>query len=85
MLGGLSISKKVGLEIGYFHDFDKGQPIEYIYYLESKNPERYPATTEYGFPTEYSRLTGLSVQLSLSTKIFEKKPAKAKAAKKPAK
>lgn len=87
VLGGLSISQKVGLEIGYFHDFDKGQPIEYIYVLEPKNPARYPATTEYGFPTEYSRLTGLSCQLSLSTKIFEKKPAKAKtkAVKKPAK
>ncbi|MDD5062163.1 MAG: hypothetical protein PHC43_05475 [Candidatus Marinimicrobia bacterium] len=85
VLGGLSIARKVGLEIGYFHDFDKGQPIEYIYYLEAKNSERYLATTEYGFPTEYSRLTGLSVQLSLSTKLFEKKPAKSKAAKKPTK
>ncbi|HRS52289.1 MAG TPA: hypothetical protein P5268_09940 [Candidatus Marinimicrobia bacterium] len=71
-LGGLSFSKKVGLEIGYFHDFDKGQPIEHIFDWDSYNPERYPATTEYGFPTEYSRLTGLSCQLSLSMKIFEK-------------
>lgn len=84
-LGGLSISQKVGLEIGYFHDFDKSQPIEYIFSLDPQNPAKYPATTEYGFPTEYSRLTGLSFQLSLSTKIFEKKPAKAKTVKKPAK
>jgi hypothetical protein len=75
-LGGLSISQKVGLEIGYFHDFDKGQPIEKIFTLDPQNPARYPATTEYGFPTEYSRLAGISLQLSLNTKIFEKKPAK---------
>jgi len=85
VLGGLSISKKVGLELGYFHDFDKGQPIEYILNPDPQNPARYPAMTEYGFPTEYSRLTGLSLQLSLSTKIFEKKPAKAKPVKKSAK
>ncbi|HOG74694.1 MAG: hypothetical protein KA076_06275 [Candidatus Marinimicrobia bacterium] len=75
-LGGLSFSKKVGLEIGYFHDFDKGQPIEHIFDWDSYNPERYPATTEYGFPTEYSRLTGISCQLSLSMQIFGKKSAK---------
>ncbi len=84
-LGGLQISRKIGLEIGYFHDFDKGQPIEYIFDPEPQNAAKYPATTEYGFPTEYSRLAGISFQLSLNTKIFEKKPAKAKAANKPAK
>jgi len=81
-LGGVSIAQKVSVEVGYFHDFDRSQPIEYLFSLKPKNPARYPATTEYGFPSEYSRLTGLSFQVALSTKIFEKKPAKSKPVKK---
>ncbi len=69
MLVGISIEKKWGLELGYFHDFDKGQPIEYLFDPEPKNA----AVTDYGLPSENSRLVGLSLQLSLNTKIFSKK------------
>ncbi|MBN2244769.1 MAG: hypothetical protein JW755_02885 [Candidatus Aminicenantes bacterium] len=71
-LGGLRINK-VGLELGYFHDLDKGQPIEKIFSLEPENDPRYPAKTDFGFPSENSRLVGLSLQVSLSTTIFQKK------------
>lgn len=73
MLVGISIEEKWGLELGYFHDFDKGQPIEYLFSPEPKNDPRYPAVTDYGLPSENSRLVGLSLQLSLNTKIFSKK------------
>lgn len=74
-LTGASINKNFQVELGYFHDFDKGQPIEYLFSWQPKNEARYPATTEYGFPSEYSRLVGLSCQISLNTKIFTKKSA----------
>ncbi|MBL7134993.1 MAG: hypothetical protein ISS81_00180 [Candidatus Marinimicrobia bacterium] len=73
MLVGISIEEKWGLELGYFHDFDKGQPIEYLFNLEPKNDPRYPAVTDYGLPSENSRLVGLSLQLSLNTKVFSKR------------
>ncbi|HDP68106.1 MAG TPA: hypothetical protein ENN20_06340 [Candidatus Marinimicrobia bacterium] len=70
---GLLISQKVGIELGYFHDLDKGQPIEKIVAMEPENDPRYPAITDFGFPSENSRLVGLSLQVSLSTAIFQKK------------
>ncbi len=73
MLVGISIEEKWGLELGFFHDFDKGQPIEYLFNLEPKNDPRYPAVTDYGLPSENSRLVGLSLQLSLNTKVFSKR------------
>ena len=72
-LGGLRLNNKVGLELGYFHDLDKGQPIEKIFSMEPENDPRYPAKTEFGFPSENSRLVGLSLQVSLNTTIFQKK------------
>jgi hypothetical protein len=72
-LGGLRFNNKVGLELGYFHDLDKGQPIEKIFSMEPENDARYPAMTAFGFPSENSRLVGLSLQVSLSTTIFQKK------------
>ncbi|MBN2600923.1 MAG: hypothetical protein JXR87_02900 [Candidatus Marinimicrobia bacterium] len=70
---GLMISNKVGIEMGYFHDLDKGQPIEKIVSMQPENDPRYPAITDFGFPSENSRLVGLSLQVSLSTSIFQKK------------
>jgi len=72
-LVGLNFSRKVGIEMGYFHDLDKGQPIEYLFSPKPHNDPKYPAVTEYGFPTENSRLAGLSFQLSFNTKVFQKK------------
>jgi len=72
-LMGLNFSRKVGIEIGYCHDLDRGQPIEYLFSPKVHNDPKYPAVTEYGFPTENSRLVGLSFQLSFSTKVFQKK------------
>ena len=70
---GLLIMNKVGIEMGYFHDLDKGQPIEKIVSMQPENDPRYPAITGFGFPSENSRLVGLSLQVSLSTSIFQKK------------
>ncbi len=72
-LAGFSISGKWGVEAGYFHDFERGQPLEKIFLKESRNDERYPAVTDYGFPTENSRLTGLSFQLFINSNIFRNK------------
>ncbi|MCD6204515.1 MAG: hypothetical protein J7L22_02525 [Candidatus Marinimicrobia bacterium] len=70
---GLLIANKVSVEMGYFHDFDKGQPIEKILSMDPENDPRYPAITDFGFPSENSRIVGLSLQVSLSTAIFQKK------------
>jgi len=70
---GLLIMNKIGIEMGYFHDLDKGQPIEKIASMQPENDPRYPAITAFGFPSENSRLVGLSLQVSLSTSIFQKK------------
>lgn len=72
-LAGLRINNKVGVELGYFHDLDKGQPIEKIFSMKPENDSRYPAITDFGLPSEHSRLVGLSLQVSLSTSIFQKK------------
>ena len=72
-LVGLRINNKVGVELGYFHDLDKGQPIEKIFSKEPENDSRYPAITDFGLPSEHSRLVGLSLQVSLSTSVFQKK------------
>jgi len=69
-LGGLNFASLWGLEVGYFHDFDKGQPIEYLLSPQPHNESRYPAVTDFGFPSEHSRLVGLTCQLNLSTRIF---------------
>lgn len=71
-LAGTQFNKNVLVELGYFHDFDKGQPIEKLFAWQPANEARYPATTEYGFPSEYSRLVGLSCQISLNTQMFVK-------------
>lgn len=72
-LTGVMFNKNILVELGYFHDFDKGQPIEKLFAWQPQNDARYPATTEYGFPSEYSRLVGLSCQVSLNTQLFTKK------------
>lgn len=76
-LTGMMFGKNILVELGYFHDFDKGQPIEKLFAWQPANEARYPGTTEYGFPSEYSRLVGFSCQVSLNTQMFVKK-AKAK-------
>jgi len=58
-LGGISL-KRFGVELGYFHDFDKGQPFEFILSQKPKNPG---AITDFGFPGEHSRLVGMSFSL----------------------
>ena len=65
LLVGLRIEKKWGIEIGYFHDFDRGQPLEELFNMDPKNDQRYLAVTDFGFPSEHSRLVGLSLQFSL--------------------
>lgn len=63
-LGGVSF-KKFGIELGYFHDFDKGQPFEFILNPKPRNPG---AITDFGFPGEHSRLVGMSFSLYFFTK-----------------
>ena len=77
-LAGFCSGNKWGFEFGYFHDLDRGQPIESLLSWHPKNDEKYPATTEFGYPTENSRLMGLSFQVYLSTKIFSKSDKKEK-------
>jgi len=72
-LAGTWLGKNILMELGYFHDFEKGQPIEKLFVWQPANEACYPATTEYGFPSEYSRLVGLSCQVSLNTRMFLKK------------
>ncbi len=72
-LGGIYFSENFGLEAGYFHDFDKGQPIENLLAKKPADDLPYPVITEFGFPTENSRLVGLSVKVFLNSKIFTKK------------
>ena len=73
LLTGLYINRIWGVELGYFHDFDRGQPIENLFDMEPKNDPKYPAITDFGLPSEYSRLVGLSFQITLSTEVFSRK------------
>ncbi|MBO8130890.1 MAG: hypothetical protein H0Z29_05150 [Candidatus Marinimicrobia bacterium] len=52
------VIKKAGFECGYFHDFEKGQPAEKIFNIKPSIPY---AITDFGFPTEYSRIVGISL------------------------
>ncbi len=71
LLGGKP-GKKIGYEIGYFHDFNS-MPITSIFdptwkYDSPENISRYGDTPHsikdfYGLPSEYSRLTGISFQV----------------------
>ncbi len=70
---GFMFRDRIGIEMGYFHDLDKGQPIEKLFSMEPEDSPRYPAITGFGFPSENSRLVGLSLQLSLNTTLFQKK------------
>lgn len=71
-LVGINFGQKVGIELGYFHDLDKGQPVEYLFSMEPHNDQHFPAITDFGLPSEHSRLVGLSLQLSLSTQVFKR-------------
>ncbi len=64
-----------GYEIGYFHDFNS-MPISSLFdltwkYDDPENVARYGDTPHsvkdfYGLPSEYSRLTGISIQLFMT-------------------
>ena len=63
----------MSFELGYYHDFSS-MPIGDIFSSNYKPEGRFielPHTTKFGFPSENSRIVGLSLQLffNLSNKI----------------
>ncbi|MFQ6608313.1 MAG: hypothetical protein ACE5EE_07225 [Fidelibacterota bacterium] len=80
LLGSYS-GDKFGYEIGYFHDF-ASMPITEVFsssfdYADTtqwgKRFLDYPPVSEGGLPTEYSRLTGLSVRVSFNLSARKEK------------
>lgn len=73
ILFGMYRKGRIGFEMGYFHDF-ASMPITQIFTgsWDENNPawkERYsqfPHVSEGGIPTEHSRITGLSLRLTIS-------------------
>ena len=59
---------KLSYEIGYFHDFSS-TPISYLFKSKIKKAKEgsrffgFDHTTKFGLPSEYSRLTGFSLQV----------------------
>ena len=62
-------SSKLSYEIGYFHDFSS-MPISYLFKsdfeAEGSRFSEFPHTTEFGLPSENSRITGFSLQVFFS-------------------
>ena len=77
LLFGRNSGKKISFELGYYHDFSS-MPIGDIFSLKYKPEGRFvelPHTTKFGFPSENSRIVGLSLQLffNLSNNISKSK------------
>jgi hypothetical protein len=57
---------KLSYEIGYFHDFSS-MPISYLFKsdfdLSGSRFSEFPHTTNFGLPSENSRITGFSLQV----------------------
>ena len=65
LLFGRNSGKKLSFELGYYHDFSS-MPIGDIFSSKNKPEGRFvelPHTTKFGFPSENSRIVGLSLQL----------------------
>jgi len=76
-LFGRNSGKKISFELGYYHDFSS-MPIGDIFSSKYKPEGRFvelPHTTKFGFPSENSRIVGLSLQLfiNLSNNISKSK------------
>ncbi len=61
---------KLSYEVGYFHDFSS-MPISYLFKSDYEVGEdgrfsEFPHTTEFGIPSENSRITGFSLQVFFS-------------------
>ena len=68
---------KLSYEVGYFHDFSS-MPISYLFksdYEATGRFSEFPHTTEFGLPSENSRITGFSLQVffNLGYILAEKK------------
>ena len=77
LLFGRNSGKKISFELGYYHDFSS-MPIGDIFSSKYKPEGRFvelPHTTKFGFPSENSRIVGLSLQLffNLSNNISKPK------------
>ena len=67
-LFGRNSGKKISFELGYYHDFSS-MPIGDIFSSNYKPEGRFielPHTTKFGFPSENSRIVGLSLQLFIN-------------------
>ena len=69
LLFGGKPGSKLSYEIGYFHDFSS-MPISYLFKsdfeAEGSRFSEFPHTTEFGLPSENSRITGFSLQVFFS-------------------
>jgi len=74
MLFGMYRKGRIGFEVGYFHDFSS-MPISQLFnpnfdYADTSQWGdrfiQYPHVSEGGIPTEHSRMTGLSLRLTIS-------------------
>tara|TARA_B100001146_G_scaffold69955_1_gene61854 strand:- start:5944 stop:6645 length:702 start_codon:yes stop_codon:yes gene_type:complete len=77
LLFGRNSGKKISFELGYYHDFSS-MPIGDIFSSKYNPKGRFvelPHTTKFGFPSENSRIVGLSLQLffNLSNNISKPK------------
>ena len=69
---------KLSYEVGYFHDFSS-MPISYLFKSDFETEggrfSEFPHTTEFGLPSENSRITGFSLQVffNLGYILAEKK------------
>ncbi len=79
---GTTLSQRLALELGYCHDFSAmpiGQVFSFNWEHDSEdNINQYgdkPHVATSGMPSEYSRLTGLSLKLSLTLEGKQKTPA----------
>jgi hypothetical protein len=80
LLFGGKPGSKLSYEVGYFHDFSS-MPIGSLFsspYEPEGRFEEFPHTTDFGLPSENSRITGFSLQvfLSLGYSHAEKKEPK---------
>lgn len=83
LLLGSNLKGKFGYEIGYFHD-SAGIPITQIFTpkFDETNPDwddrynQYPLTSDFGFPTEHARITGLSIRLHFFINTNNEKKSK---------
>ena len=77
LLFGRNTGKRLSFELGYYHDFSS-MPIGDIFSPKYEPDGRFvdfPHTTKFGFPSENSRIVGLSLQLfiNLSNNISKSK------------